>query len=72
MSESTEIVAIRTYPLSLPFYVRRTLTLSTDDGRELTSNYLLATYDRWAATAGSPFRDVDWWFDAMLRCERRR
>jgi len=72
MSESTEIVAIRTYPLSLPFYLRRTLTLATDDGRELTSNYLIDTYDRWAASAGSPFRDVDWWFDAMLRCERPR
>jgi 4-amino-4-deoxy-L-arabinose transferase-like glycosyltransferase len=72
MTPATEVVVRGTYPLSLPFYLRRTLTIATNDGTELTSNYLALTYDRWTRQMGSPFRDMNWWLDALVRCDRPR
>lgn len=37
----TGVVFVDCYPCGLPFYLRRTATLVTTDGRELTSNYIL-------------------------------
>ena len=68
MTDRTEIIAIQTYPLSLPFYLRRQFLIATGDGSELTSNYLIRTYSRWTGTPGSPFRPVDWWVDILANC----
>jgi hypothetical protein len=70
LTEQTQLVAVRTYPLSLPFYLRRTLILSTADGSELTSNFISRSYSRWVGSSESPFRPVDWWFDALTECIR--
>jgi hypothetical protein len=67
-----EIVGIEAYPLSLPFYLRRTLTLSTDDARELTSNYIPRTVGLWQRVAGTPLRPRGWWREAALGCDRPR
>jgi 4-amino-4-deoxy-L-arabinose transferase-like glycosyltransferase len=64
------IVAIESYPLSLPFYLGRTMLLSTTDASELTSNYLEATYSHWAEAPDPQLRPVDWWFDALATCTR--
>jgi 4-amino-4-deoxy-L-arabinose transferase-like glycosyltransferase len=72
MTDRTEIVAIQTYPLSLPFYLRRQFLVATTDGSELTSNYLIRTYPRWAGMLDSPFRPQDWWMDALADCRRPR
>ena len=37
----TELACLECYPCGLPFYLRRTATLLTVDGREFTSNYIL-------------------------------
>lgn len=66
------MVAVRTYPLSLPFYIGRTLILSTDSGRELTSNYLIQNLELWRDAPGSPLRPGDWWREVALSCERPR
>ena len=70
--ETTEIVAIDTYPLSLPFYLRRTFTLSTTNGSELTSNYLIRSLDRFRGIPGSPVKPGDWWLDAVTNCTQPR
>lgn len=67
-----QIVAIGTYPLSLPFYLRRTFVLATDDASELTSNYLKRHVAQWRREPGSPLRPSDWWRDALLECNRPR
>ena len=72
MTDRTEIIAIQTYPLSLPFYLRRQFLISTGDGSELTSNYLIRTYSRWTGTPGSPFRPEDWWVDVLANCRLPR
>lgn len=67
-----EVVAVEAFPLSLPFYLRRTLVLATHDGAELTSNYLVRHLDRWRRIPGSPLRPRTWWIDAVVTCGRRR
>ena len=69
MTSRTEIVSIKAYPLSLPFYLNRTLTVVTDDAEELTSNYLIRSHDKWAGIPQSPLRPLDWWLDAAVQCQ---
>jgi hypothetical protein len=68
----TEIVGVRSFPLSLPFYLEQTITLSTSDANELTSNYLMRHLDRWRRVPGTPLRPADWWLDAFRLCDRPR
>jgi len=72
MDETTEIVAVDTYPLSLPFYLEKTFILSTTDGSELTSNYLVRSLDRFRNELDTPVRPADWWLDALANCTRAR
>ena len=60
------VIAVGTFPLSLPFYLRRTMLLATEDGSELTSNYITRHYDRFAGQA--TLRSADWWRTALIEC----
>jgi 4-amino-4-deoxy-L-arabinose transferase-like glycosyltransferase len=64
---SVRIVGIGVYPPSLPFYLRRTMIVATDDGAELTSNYLKRNIREYRGF-GFPLRKIDWWREALLRC----
>ncbi len=64
------VVGVRTFPLSLPFYLQRTITLATANGAELTSNYLARDIDRWKRVPETTLRDEDWWKDAATTCSR--
>jgi hypothetical protein len=66
-----EVVAVGTFPLSLPFYLRQPVLLATATGRELTSNYLIRHVERWRRTAGSPLRPPDFWRQALEGCGYR-
>lgn len=68
----TELVAIHTFPLSLPFYMRQRVTLATADGTELTSNYIAEHLEVLRLRPRSPLRPPDWWRDALLTCNRPR
>jgi len=72
VTAETEVVAIATYPLSLPFYLDRTLTLVTADGRELTSNYVVRHHRELRRRPGSSLRPSGWWEEALASCERPR
>jgi 4-amino-4-deoxy-L-arabinose transferase-like glycosyltransferase len=69
-----EVVAIHAFPPSLPFYLRRTLLLATPRGRELTSNYVIAYFQKWIAAdpRTTPLRPSDWWRGALAACDRPR
>ncbi|HET7038779.1 MAG TPA: phospholipid carrier-dependent glycosyltransferase [Gemmatimonadales bacterium] len=68
----TEVVAAGVFPLSLPFYLRRPLTLATADGRELTSNYVPRRHQEFRLLPGSPLRPPSWWVEALALCDRPR
>jgi hypothetical protein len=72
LSSGAEVVAIHAFPPSLPFYLRRTLLVATPRGRELTSNYVIAYFQKWIAAAprDTPLRPTDWWRGALAACDR--
>jgi 4-amino-4-deoxy-L-arabinose transferase-like glycosyltransferase len=41
LPENTEFACLKCLPHGLPFYLKRLVTVISDDGRELTSNYVL-------------------------------
>jgi 4-amino-4-deoxy-L-arabinose transferase-like glycosyltransferase len=71
LDPGSTVVAIRAFPLSLPFYLRRTILLATDSGRELTSTYLTERAHRWRNVPGTTLRPADWWRDALDDCRAR-
>jgi 4-amino-4-deoxy-L-arabinose transferase-like glycosyltransferase len=46
LSPQTEVACLECFPNGLPFYLRRTATLISRDGGELTSNYILSTLEK--------------------------
>ena len=72
LSPETDVLAIHTLPLSLPFYLRRQVLVATASGAELTSNYLVRDIARWREEAHSPLRARDAWLDAVATCGRIR
>jgi 4-amino-4-deoxy-L-arabinose transferase-like glycosyltransferase len=72
LSPGSDVLAIHTMPLSLPFYLRRQVLLATATGAELTSNYLVRDIARWRDEPHSPLRRADAWLDALTTCGRTR
>jgi 4-amino-4-deoxy-L-arabinose transferase-like glycosyltransferase len=72
MVDATEVVGVHAFPPSLPFYIRHTTTVATDNAEELTSNYLVRTARLWTDAPGTPIRGGDWWRDAVIECDRPR
>ncbi len=68
IGERGEVVGVAAYPPSLPFYLRRTITLSTVGADELTSNYIVRHLELMRAWPGTPLRPGDWWYEAARRC----
>jgi len=49
MASGAEIVCVRCFPISLPFYLGRTITVVTETGAELSSNYVKFALERGGA-----------------------
>lgn len=71
LDDRSQVLAVRAFPLSLPFYLGRTILLASEDGRELTSNYVTKRSEQWRTVPGSPLRPADWWRDALAGCRVR-
>ena len=65
-----QVITIESFPTSLSFYLRRPVIIATDNGSELTSNYLLRHFDAWKDAP--TVRPADWWREALLECRRPR
>jgi hypothetical protein len=66
-----EVVGVRAFPPSLPFYLRRTMLVASPRGRELTSNYVIAYLQKWMAAdpRQTPLRPFAWWRTALAACD---
>jgi len=62
------VVGVHAFSHSLAFYLGRPILLATEDGGELTSNYVLKSVDRLRQAPGSPLRPATWWRDALAQC----
>ncbi|HWC74608.1 MAG TPA: glycosyltransferase family 39 protein [Gemmatimonadales bacterium] len=67
---ATEVMAVAAFPPSLPFYLQRGVRLSTTNGRELTSNYIVDHYALFLVFPGSPLEPPDAWLERLARCPR--
>jgi 4-amino-4-deoxy-L-arabinose transferase-like glycosyltransferase len=67
-----QVAGIHAFPPSLPFYLRRTMLVASSHGRELTSNYVIAYFQKWLAASPSetPLRAPNWWRSALATCEQ--
>ncbi len=61
------VVGVQAFPLSLPFYLQKTILLSTEDGSELTSNYIARHFDTLAHDSPHML-GTDWWREMLLAC----
>lgn len=72
LDDENRVLAIAAFPLSLPFYLRRTVLLASADGSELTSNYLTrASGAQWIKASHSPVHPLEWWREALDGCLAR-
>ena len=62
------VIGVAALPLSLPFYLEHPVLLATEDGSELTSNYIIRHFDDYAGS--STLRPADWWRTALVECNR--
>jgi 4-amino-4-deoxy-L-arabinose transferase-like glycosyltransferase len=60
LTAETEVVGLAAYSGSLSFYLQRPIVVATPDAEELTSNYLIRHYDRFADNPFSTLRRLDW------------
>ncbi len=71
LTSDTEVLGIRAYPLSLPFYINREIVLATRDASELTSNYIRRNFAR-LSEANPQLQTASLWREALLTCNRPR
>lgn len=67
----TEIIGVEAFAGSLAFYLQRPIVLVSDNADELTSNYLMRRYERFAGERG-PLRPLQWYRRNLDACCQRR
>jgi hypothetical protein len=65
---AADVLAVATFPTSLPFYLDRTIQVSTADPSVLTSNYIAAYEDRLRVLPGSRLQPGDAWRPMLEEC----
>ena len=65
---AVDVVGVSAFPPSLPFYLRRTVPLATETGRELTSNFIGDYHEKLRALPGSPLKPADYWRERLKDC----
>ena len=68
ITPETEVIGVEAYTGSMGFYLGRPIIIATDDASELTSNYILRRYGRFAGRPGSPVKPVSWFMQNLERC----
>ena len=65
---AVDVVGVSAFPPSLPFYLRRTVPIATETGRELTSNFIADYHERFRAVPGSPLKPAAYWRERLQEC----
>jgi len=58
LTPRTEVIGVEAFTGSMAFYLRRPITIVSEDGSELTSNYILRRYDRYVANPAAPLKPL--------------
>lgn len=60
VTPDTRLIAIREYESTLPFYLHRPIDVASEDGSELTSNYMLRHFAVWSLRPDSSLHSLAW------------
>ena len=63
-----QVIGVSIYPTSLRYYLDRPVLVTTNDGAELTSNYVASRYAELREHPGTPLRGWYWWYFALDAC----
>jgi hypothetical protein len=69
LPEDGEVIAISSFPLTLPFYLGRPVKLASADASELSSNYLIAFYGQWLRS-DTTLQQAESWRAALDTCRK--
>jgi 4-amino-4-deoxy-L-arabinose transferase-like glycosyltransferase len=58
LTPQTEVVGVEAYAGSMGFYLRRPITIVSEDGSELTSNYILRRFNRYSTNPSSTLKPL--------------
>jgi hypothetical protein len=67
LPKGTQVACFKCFPIGLPFYLECPVVLFTEDGRELTSNYILYELKKnpWPQERLIPAKDLNIWLAAQ-------
>jgi len=58
VTPQTEVIGVEAFTGSMAFYLQRPITVVSEDASELTSNYLIRRYERFASNLYSPIKPL--------------
>jgi len=68
LTPETQVIGVEAFTGSLAFYLRRPVIVVTEDASELTSNYLVRRYDRFANDPQSPIKPLPYFERSFGGC----
>ena len=67
----TEVIGVEAFTGSMAFYLRRPITIVSEDGSELTSNYILRRYHRFSTNPASPLKPLPYFERSLVSSDPR-
>lgn len=71
LTPATHIIGVEAFTGSLAFYLRRPVTVVTEDASELTSNYLIRRYEKYTSNPASPLKTLPYFERSLASSEPR-
>jgi 4-amino-4-deoxy-L-arabinose transferase-like glycosyltransferase len=68
---NTEVIGVEAFTGSMAFYLRRPITIVSEDGSELTSNYILRRYDQFSTNPASTLKPLPYFERSLTSAEPR-
>lgn len=71
LTPQTQIIGVEAFTGSMAFYLRRPITVVTEDASELTSNYLMRRYERFTSNPASPLKPLPYFEQSLVATNPR-
>jgi 4-amino-4-deoxy-L-arabinose transferase-like glycosyltransferase len=71
LTPQTQIIGVEAFTGSMMFYLRRPITVVTEDASELTSNYLMRRYKRFTSNPASPLKPLPYFEHSLAATNPR-
>jgi 4-amino-4-deoxy-L-arabinose transferase-like glycosyltransferase len=71
LTPQTQIIGVEAFTGSLMFYLRRPITVITEDASELTSNYLMRRYEQFTSHPTSPLKPLPYFEQSLAATNPR-